>query len=103
MKNHRYLWQMSLLVFILFFLVFTQSARAAYEEQQRLFIDTNRGTELTQTPIPQQSTNPELSETPSDRILPPVGDNAAMVLGASLLVLIIIGGVMFSSQRKQKH
>jgi hypothetical protein len=103
LKNHRYLWLMSLLGFIMFFLVFTHSAWAAYEEQQRLFIDTSRGTELTQTPIPQQSTNPELSETPSDRILPPVGDNAAMVLGASLLVLIIIGGVMFSSQRKQKH
>ncbi len=103
MKNHRFLWLMSLLVFIMFFLVFTQSARAASEEQQRLFIDTSRGTELTQTPIPQQSITPGLSETPSDRILPPVGDNAAMVLGASLLVLIIIGGVMFSSRRKQKH
>jgi hypothetical protein len=45
----------------------------------------------------------EVNETPEKRELPPVGSNAGLVLGASVLVLIIIGGVMFSSRRRQKH
>jgi hypothetical protein len=44
------------------------------------------------------------AEEPAEpRVLPPVGGNAGLVLGASVLVLIIIGGVIFSSKRKPKH
>ena len=38
-----------------------------------------------------------------DRTLPPIGANAGLVLGASVLVLIIIGGVVFTSRRRLKH
>ena len=41
--------------------------------------------------------------TPADRVLPPLGGNAGLVLGASVLVLIIIGGVVLTSRKKAKH
>ncbi len=40
--------------------------------------------------------------TPQPRVLPPVGRNASLVIGASVLVLIIIGGVL-SSRLRAKH
>ncbi len=42
------------------------------------------------------------SPTPENRVLPPVGRNAGLVIGASVLVLIIIGGVL-SARSRQKH
>jgi len=44
-----------------------------------------------------------VTETPAPRALPAVGGNAGLVCGAIVLVLIIIGGVMFSSRKKAKH
>jgi hypothetical protein len=57
------------------------------------------------TPAPYQTANPtgQITPTPVDRELPPVGNNAILILGGSLLVLIIIGGVMISSRLKSKH
>ncbi len=52
------------------------------------------------TPTPTASSSP--TETVPPRVLPNVGTNAVLVIGASILVLIIIGGVVFSS-RKGKH
>ena len=43
------------------------------------------------------------TETVTPRVLPAVGGNAGLVCGAIVLVLIIIGGVMFSSRKKIKH
>lgn len=40
--------------------------------------------------------------TPEPRVLPPVGSNAGLVIGASVLVLIIIGGVL-SARLRSKH
>jgi hypothetical protein len=40
--------------------------------------------------------------TPESRVLPPVGSNAGLVIGASVLVLIIIVGVL-SARRKPNH
>jgi len=37
-----------------------------------------------------------------DRQLPPVGSNSGLVIGASVLVLIIIGGVL-GSRKRIKH
>ena len=42
------------------------------------------------------------SPTPTPRVLPPVGKNAGLVIGASVLVLIIIGGVL-GSRLRRKH
>jgi hypothetical protein len=54
------------------------------------------------TPMPTVTTPVALIQTPADRVLPPVGSNAGLVLGASVLVLIIIGGVL-GSRRRLKH
>ena len=52
----------------------------------------------TQTPASASETY-----TPTDRVLPPVGGNTILVLGASVLVLIIIAGVGFASRGRLKH
>ncbi len=44
----------------------------------------------------------ETTVTP-ERTLPPIGANAGLVLAATVLVLIIIGGVVFTSRRRAKH
>ncbi len=54
------------------------------------------------TPLP--TPNPIVigSPTPPDRVLPPVGRNAGLVIAASVLVLIIIAGVL-SARLRPKH
>jgi hypothetical protein len=54
--------------------------------------------EPTQIPV---STSETITQ--ADRVLPRVGGNAGLVLGASVLVLIIIGGVVLTSRKKAKH
>jgi hypothetical protein len=54
------------------------------------------------TPVPTDTPAIVLVETPADRVLPPVGSNASLVVSASLLVLIIIGGVL-GARRRVKH
>jgi hypothetical protein len=54
------------------------------------------------TPPPTVQPVSEVSLTPEIRVLPPVGSNAGLVLGASLLVLIIVGGVL-GIQLRKKH
>lgn len=53
------------------------------------------------TPIPTDLA-PVVVTSTSDRQLPPVGSNSGLVIGASVLVLIIIGGVL-GSRRRVKH
>ena len=55
------------------------------------------------TLIPTVSPSIVMDETtPTPRVLPDVGGNAVLVIGASVLVLIIIGGVL-SARLRQKH
>jgi len=44
----------------------------------------------------------EVAPTPEVRVLPPVWSNAGLVLGASVLVLIIVGGVL-GARLREKH
>jgi hypothetical protein len=55
-----------------------------------------------QTPIPTVSPSLAAIDTPESREMPPVGSNAGLVIGASVLVLIIIGGVL-GTRRREKH
>jgi len=94
----------SLVIMILFGLGITsRTVNAAklgpiYEDRQLV-----NEQQAAQTPIPTVSSTSAVIETPDERVLPPVGDNAGLVLGASVLVLIVIGGVVLSSRRKPKH
>jgi hypothetical protein len=53
------------------------------------------------TPMPTDLA-PVASIDPADRTLPPIGRNSGLVMAASVLVLIIIGGVL-GSRRRLKH
>jgi len=103
MKNRRLFWLMVLLVGLILLGTRAQNARAFDQEQSQA--DWHRGSnqETTQTPVAYTSPTSAVTETPEDRTLPPVGGNAILVLGASVLVMIIIGGVMLSSRRRAKH
>lgn len=103
MKNRRRFWLMVLLVELIALSAVTKNASAAYHGQ--LQTDRHLAGEQLAAPtlIPTVSPSfPEI-ETPESRVLPPVGGNAGLVLAASVLVLIIIGGVVLSSRRKLKH
>ena len=54
------------------------------------------------TPVPTDDLTISVVETPEARVLPAVGSNAGLVIGASVLVLIIIGGVL-GARRRQNH
>ena len=83
--------------------IFTQNARAADHKDFSAGSRSMCGQLAAQTPIATVSPSIIEAETPEPRVLPPVGGNAGLVFGASVLVLIIIGGVVFSSRRKPKH
>ena len=83
--------------------IFLQNARAADHKD---FIEgslSRSGQLAAQTLVATASPSVIEPEPPEPRVLPPVGGNAGLVFGASVLVLIIIGGVIFSSKRKPKH
>ena len=103
MKIHRSFWMMVVLVGMILLGIPTDVAHAANQKQFQIGMRMMSGQEAAQTPVPIQSEIPEVTETPEERILPPVGGNAWLVLGASVLVLIIIGGVMLFSRKKSKH
>ena len=103
MKNRRLFWLMALLVGLILLVPRAHNARAFDQEQSQVDWHRMSAQETTQTPIAYMSSTSAVTETPEDRTLPPVGGNAILVLGASVLVMIIIGGVMLSSRRRAKH
>jgi hypothetical protein len=103
MKNRRLFWLIVLLVGLILLGIWAQNARALDQEQSQVDRHLVSAKETTQTPVASISPTTEETETPEDRTLPPVGSNAILVLGASVLVMIIIGGVMLSSRRRSKH
>ena len=69
-------------------------------------MDARAAIDNTATPLLIPTTTPVFVDgtvTPTERVLPPIGGNAGLVLGASVLVLIIIGGVVLTSRKKAKH
>ena len=102
MKNRQLLGLVIVLVGLIILVASSQNASANFRGQ----FQGNRLTEIDQqiveTPVVTLSTSVAVIETPESRVLPPVGSNAGLVIGASVLVLIIIGGVL-GSLRKPKH
>ena len=103
MKNRRLFWLKVLLVGLILLAIRVQNAMAFDKEQSQVEMHRISAQETTQTPVAYMSPTSAETETPEDRTLPPVGGNAILVLGASVLVMIIIGGVMLSSRRRIKH
>jgi hypothetical protein len=102
MKN-RFLF---LLIFVLVGVIIlglrSENASANFDEQFQAIRQSVRDQQAVETPIPTGSPSVAVIETPISRVLPPVGSNAGLVIGASVLVLIIIGAVLIS-RRKQNH
>jgi hypothetical protein len=80
----------------------SQSASAHNPLIDRQMAQSSSHLRAYQTLLPTVAPSQELVETSNSRTLPPVGSNAGLVIGASVLVLIIIGGVL-GSRRKEKH
>ena len=103
MKIHGSFWLMVLLVGLILLGMSIEAASAVDREQIPVDRHMMSDQVAAQTFIPTLSPTPPETESPETRILPPVGGNAVLVLGASVLVLIVIGGVMIISRRRPKH
>ena len=95
------------LILILAWMIVAGLASAkAYAYSQ---VHTDKGVQLSRPLLPEITSTPSALPTlmatniPADRQLPPVGKNVGMVLGASVLVLIIIGGVLGFRKRASRY
>jgi hypothetical protein len=101
MKNHQF-WLLFILAGVVSIVITSKSENAYIPSQEKYVIQKAGILQVDQTPIPTVSPSLVAVETPGSRELPPVGRNAGLVIGASVLVLIIIIGVL-SSRRREKH
>jgi len=102
MKKHLMIGLIILLVGLTINLSGYRSARASNElnGQEGMFSEIKQLADP--TPLP---TAPPVIigyPTPEERVLPPAGRNAGLVIAASVLVLIIVGGVL-SARLRSKH
>jgi hypothetical protein len=102
MKTHRFF----LIIVILIGLVIIGSmpyiASAQFRPKTQILNQLVAKSEAVNTPLPTSTSISVEYPTPEARILPPVGSNAGLVLGASVLVLIIVGGVL-GARLREKH
>ena len=80
----------------------SQNASAYFTGHEQVIRQSAGDLQAAATLIPTVSPSIVVEETPEARVLPPVGSNAGLVIGASVLVLIILGGVL-GARRKPKH
>ena len=102
MKKLHFLWLFVILMGVAILITGYQKASANNKGQdlqvRSTIPDYLAAPTLLPTPLPVSIGNP----TPESRVLPAVGSNAGLVIGASVLVLIIIGGVL-SARLRRKH
>ena len=103
MKNLGWYWLWIVLLGLILLGASGHSTVVAEYKPWRIDRKMSPAQEVAPTPTPAQSVEPEATAIPEERILPPVGGNAGLILGGSVLVLIIIGGVMLFSRRKARH
>lgn len=95
-------WSFIILVVVLIFGVGYRTVSASTNSQGRNSISLAGDPQAAPTLIPTTTPVALAGPTSEPRVLPPVGTNAGLVIGASLLVLIIIGGVL-SARLRAKH
>ena len=103
MKKHLIIGLISFLIGLIIFGTGTQRLRANFMADNQAVLFPALDQLAAPTPLPTAapiyiSGYP----TPETRVLPPVGGNAGLVIAASVLVLIIIGGVL-SARFRSKH
>jgi len=102
MKTHFLLWPIVASLGLAIFGSGYQVASAALNQQGQEILSSADILLAVQTPLPTSEPVVIGYPTPESRVLPPVGSNAGLVIGASVLVLIIIGGVL-SARLRSKH
>ncbi len=101
MKKHLF-WPLLIIVVLVTLMGSLKSASAHVSEQDRQTLLSAGNLQVEQTPVPEISVSQEGVDAQVSREMPSVGSNAGLVIGASVLVLIIIGGVL-GSRRREKH
>jgi hypothetical protein len=102
MKNYRFLWSFIILLGLIIYGGSFHIAKAQPVDKYQGIVLSAMDQQVVQAPAPSDVSPVTATETPEDRVLPPVGSNAGLVIGASVLVLIIIGGVL-GTRRRAKH
>ena len=101
MKKSPIIWLLIVLVGIMVLSIGSQVASANNTAQS--IVNNIYGDQVAaETDLPIAMPVSEEAPTPEARILPPVWSNAGLVLGASVLVLIIVGGVL-TARLRRKH
>jgi hypothetical protein len=101
MKNLLF-WLLFIVVGVVFIGISSKSAAAHVDMKDPGIGLSALHQQAEQTPVPVVPSPQGAVDTQESRELPPVGSNAGLVIGASVLVLIIIGGVL-GSRRREKH
>ena len=102
MKKPLLFWLIIFLAGLIFIGSRSQNASADFYNQFQGIRQSAIGQQAVVTLIPTVTPSAAVIGTPESRVLPPVGSNAGLVIGASVLVLIIIGGVL-GTRRRQNH
>ena len=103
MKNHHLLSIIFVLAMLVSIALRSENASANLQHAiSRGSVYLVSSQQAASTAVPTDSQSGTASVTPESRLLPPIGSNAGLVIGASVLVLIIIGGVL-GSRRRQNH
>jgi len=102
MKKHLMIWSFIILAGLVILGASSQKANAYFGGENQGIRRSASDQVLAPTLIPTVSPSIAVIATPEARVLPPVGSNAGLVIGASVLVLIIIVGVL-SARRKPNH
>ncbi len=102
MKKRGFLW---LIIFFGLILLSIQAQQANARITEQILEDKLpvNNQQAAQTLIPTVTPSTIGIQVGEPRTLPAVGGNAGLVIAASVLVLIIIGGVMLSSRRKSEY
>ncbi len=102
MKIHHLLSIFFILAVLVSIVLRSEIASANFNMQFQGISLSKSGQQAASTPVPTDSQSATVSVTPESRLLPPIGSNAGLVIGASVLVLIIIGGVL-GVRARAKH
>ncbi|MFZ2096253.1 MAG: hypothetical protein WAV05_06405 [Anaerolineales bacterium] len=102
MKTHRFFWIIVILVGLVIIGSMPYIASAQVRPKAQILSQFVEGQKAANTPSPTFTPASADYPTPEARVLPPVGSNAGLVLGASVLVLIIVGAVL-GVRLREKH
>ncbi|OGO28156.1 MAG: hypothetical protein A2136_08090 [Chloroflexi bacterium RBG_16_54_11] len=103
MKNNRPTWLWIFCIGFVLLGLYAQKASAITRGLSEGDMHPATRQQAAQTLIPTVTPSTIGTQASEPRTLPSVGGNAGLVIAASVLVLIILGGAMLSSRRRSEH